>query len=60
MSNFTMNATYSYKTIPYQECICSVIPIKKCMVDQLLRHGLVIPLILFLWLVHFFWYTVLQ
>lgn len=55
MSNITISSTGSYRTVPFQECICSIISIGECIVDSLLRDIRVVPLLLFALLVYFFW-----
>lgn len=55
IANITMKPTDSYKTIPFQDCLCSVISISLCIPDRLLQNSHVLSLLLFTLLVYFFW-----
>lgn len=54
-SNFTMNLTDSYRTLPFQQCLCSAMPINNCIHDHFLGLYRVLSLLLYVTLVYFFW-----
>lgn len=56
MQNMTINSTHLYQSIPFEDCLCSVVSsLKHCFTDQGLKCIRAVPLILFILIVYFIW-----
>ena len=53
LSNATINSTDSYKTIPFNDCLCPIVSISQCLDNEFLRECRVISLLLFVLLAYF-------
>jgi hypothetical protein len=55
MPNVTSVTVNLYGDIPYEDCRCSIVPIKDCLADERLKYTRTVPLILFVLVVYFIW-----